>query len=177
MSKKLFNVSEPSFSSDDLTMSTGTRVYLQKDGLTQLLTSKNTELARDRRRKCIGYYNAMKDLHGPAKAAEMQDEYLQSFEYKKRGPIIYTKVEDSWKPIYAVGTGPLFVNKDWFVPNQESIKRLRSQKSLEAAEAKFNEFVLNYTPSKKLSTWYNSMITDTRSIFAEQYAKVAAAKS
>ena len=177
MSNKLFNVSQPNFSSDDLTMSTGTRVYLQKDGLTQLLSSKNTELARDRRRTCIGFYNAMKALHGPAKAAEMQDEYLQSFEYKKRGPIIYTKVEDSWKPIYAVGTGPLFVNKAWFTTNHESVKRLRTQKSLEKAETAFNEFVLNYTPGKQLSDWYNSMITDTRSIFAKQYAKVAAVNS
>ena len=177
MSKKLFNVSDPVFSSDDMTMSTGTRVYLQKDGLTQVLKAKSSGLASERRRVCIGYYNAMKAQHGIVKAAEMQDEYLQSFEYKKRGPIIYTKVDDSWKPIYVVGTGPLFVNKAWFTTNHESVKRLRTQKSLESAEAKFNEFVLNYTPSKKLSDWYNTMIADTRSIFAEQYAKVAAANS
>ena len=170
-------MSSPKYTSADLTMSTGTRVYLQKDGITQLLASKNTTLARDRRRKCIGYYNAMKGLHDFAIAATMQDEYLQSFEYKQKGLIIYTKHEDKWVPIYAIGTGPGFVGAAWFTKNQAAIKRLRTQKSVEKAEAAFNTFVVNYTPSKKLSEWYNTMIIDTRSIFAKQYAAVAAVKS
>ena len=124
MSKhKLFDVSTPSFTSADMTMSTGTRVYLQKDGITQLLESKNTKLARDRRRLAIGYYNSQKAIHGPAKAAEMQDEYIQSFEYKQKGLIIYTKVEDAWYPIYAIGTGPGFVGANWFTKNQDAINQ------------------------------------------------------
>lgn len=178
MSKhKLFDVSTPSFTSADMTMSTGTRVYLQKDGITQLLESKNTKLARDRRRLAIGYYNSQKAIHGPAKAAEMQDEYIQSFEYKQKGLIIYTKVEDAWYPIYAIGTGPGFVGANWFTKNQDAIKRLRTQGSVEKAEMAFNTFVANYTPSSKMTDWYNQMVVDTRGIIAEQYAAVAAANS
>tara|TARA_B100001250_G_scaffold317931_1_gene280429 strand:- start:1344 stop:1877 length:534 start_codon:yes stop_codon:yes gene_type:complete len=177
MSKTLFDVSAPLFTSADMTMSTGTRVYLQKDGITQLLKSENTSLARDRRRLAIGYYNSMKAIHGPAKAAEMQDEYIQSFEYKQKGLIIYTKHEDKWYPIYAVGTGPGFVGAAWFNKNQDAVKRLRTQKSVEKAETAFNTFVANYTPSDKMTTWYNQMVLDTRSTIAEQYVTVTAAKS
>ena len=176
---KLFKVNSE-FTSDDLCMSTGTRVYLKKDGCAQLLSSRNTVLARERRRLAIGYYNSQKAIHGVEAAIELQKEYLQSFEYRKRGLIIYTKHNDKFVPIYAVNKGPVAVSSEWFTNNQETVKRMKSEKAVKAAQADFKQFVKGYTSGSIMTAkkyehnqWFNTMVINTQEVLTNQLAKVA----
>ena len=177
--KKLFQVNSE-FTSDDLAMGTGTRVFLKKDGCAQLLNSRNTILARERRRLAIGYYNSQKAIYGVEKATELQKEYLQSFEYRKRGLIIYTKHQDKFVPIYAINKGPVAVSSEWFETNHEAIKRMKSEKSVKAAQTEFEKFVKGYTSSSIMTakkyehnTWFNTMVINTQEVLTKQLAKVA----
>ncbi len=182
MKNKLFQVNSE-FTSKDLRMGTGTRVFLHRDGCTQLLNSKNTTLARERRRLAIGYYNSQKAVVGVEEAKELQAEYLQKFEYRKRGLIIYTKHNDKFVPIYSIGTGPVAVNGAWFTKNQEAIKRMTSENSVKSAQTEFKKFVKAYTNNgimtkstskfRSHTEWLNDQLLDTQDVISKQLAKVA----
>ena len=73
---KLFVITEPTFESTDLTMGTGTRVYLKRDGISKLLDAKHTKLASTRRQHAIAIYVAWKPLIGIVGAEEKQEEFL-----------------------------------------------------------------------------------------------------
>ena len=179
MANKLFQVNSE-FTSADLVMGTGTRVFLKKDGCAQLLDSRNTILARERRRLAIGYYNSQKAIHGVERAIELQKEYLQSFEYRKRGLIIYTKHNDKFVPIYAINKGPVAVSSEWFTTNQAAVQRMKSEKAVKNAQADFKKFVDGYTSSSIMTakkyehnTWFNTMVMETQDVLTKQLAKVA----
>lgn len=179
MAKKLFQVNSE-FTSADLAMGTGTRVFLKKDGCAQLLQSKNTILARERRRLAIGYYNSQKAIHGVEIAIEMQKEYLQKFKYRKKGLIIYTEHNDKFVPIYAINKGPVAVSSEWFSTNQEAVKRMKSEKAVKSAQTEFKKFVKGYTSSSIMTakkynhdTWFNTQVLNTQEVLTKQLAKVA----
>jgi hypothetical protein len=176
---KLFQVNSE-FTSEDLCMSTGTRVYLKKAGCAQLLNSRNTILARERRRLAIGAYNAEKAISGVEAAKIVQRGYLQRFEYRKRGLIIYTKHNDKFVPIYAINKGPVAVSSAWFTTNQETVQRMKSKKAVKNAQADFKTFVDGYTSSSIMTakkyehnTWFNTMVMETQEVLTKQLAKVA----
>ena len=186
MKNKLFQVNSE-FTSADLKMGTGTRVFLHKDGCTQLLNSKNTILARERRRLAIGAYNAEKAVSGIEKAKELQAEYLQKFEYRKRGLIIYTKSNDKFVPIYSIGTGPVAVNGAWFAKNQETVKRMTSENSVKSAQKDFKKFIKEYSNNgimtkstskfRSHGEWLNDQMLEMQDVLTKQLVKVTTVNS
>ncbi|MAG28498.1 hypothetical protein CMI47_23465 [Candidatus Pacearchaeota archaeon] len=170
---KLFVVKEPEYTSTDLTMGTGTRVYLKKDGISKVLNSKNTKLASTRRKQAIAIYTAWKTTAGIQEAKNKQVEFLQSFTYHKRGPIILTNDPtdgDKLKPIYAISSKPGRVDTAWFHANQTKLIRRASENGLNDAETDFNEFVATYpaSSSPQVTEWFNRMIEETKEIFTER---------
>ena len=170
---KLFVIKEPEYTSTDLTMGTGTRVYLKKDGISKVLNSKNTKLASTRRKQAIAIYTAWKTTAGIQEAKNKQIEFLQSFTYHKRGPIILTNDPtngDKLKPIYAISSKPGRVDTEWFHTNQTKLVRRESEKGLDEAESDFNEFVAEYPvgSSPQVAEWLNKMIEETKEIFTER---------
>ena len=156
----------------NLCMSTGTRVFLRKDGISQVLDSQDTKLARERRQQALQIYSAYKH-QGFEIASQKQDEFLQSFEYMKKGPLIFTKVGDSWKPIYAIANRPGRVSGEWFSTQRGAVKRLRSATSVNNALSAFDQFLQSYTPGESATEWFNREVAETRDVLTKQLEKVA----
>jgi hypothetical protein len=176
---KLFIITEPAFESTDLTMGTGTRVYLKRDGISKLLDAKHTKLASTRRQHAIAIYVAWKPLIGIVGAKEKQEEFLHAFTYVKRGPILlsYDPTDlDKLKPLYALSKLPARVSTEWFTANKEVLSRKRSVSGLDKAKANFDEFVKTYKPgnSEQVMTWFNQEIAEVQEQFTKQYQDVSA---
>lgn len=167
---KLFVIEEPEYTSQDLTMNSGTRVYLKKNGISKVLNSKDTKLASTRRKQAIAIYNSWKSSLGIERAKEKQEEFLHSFTYKKRGPIILTEDDGKMKPIYALSPKQGRVSTEWFHENQKKLIRRASENGLDEAETDFNEFVAAYPvgSSAIISTWFNRMVEETNEIITER---------
>jgi len=167
----LFTIDTPEVSSDHLDFSTGTRMFLTDGGVTVLLDSEDSKLARKVRKHLIKLYynNKGPGQNGWKSGHEAQRRWLSEQEWEVKGLIIFMNDE----PLYTLKEGSERVTTQWFSDNIAAIHRLRSENSLDVAEASLNEFATAYNPGS-IADWFQSQVTVARAAVAEKRAQIAA---
>lgn len=167
----LFILDTPEVSADHLEFASGTRMYLTDGDTTVLLDTKDSKLARKVRKHLIKLYF---DNKGPGKSGwksghAAQSNWIQEQDWSVKGLIIFMNDE----PIYTLKEGSQRVTGSWFRKNVAAIHRIRSEKSLDKAEASLNEFATTYNPGS-ISDWFLEQVTVAREAVDSRRAQLVA---
>jgi hypothetical protein len=146
-------------------------MFLSDGNTTVLLDTKDSKLASKVRRHLIKLYF---DNKGPGKTGwksgqSAQHKWIQEQDWSVKGLIVFMNDE----PIYTLKKGSERVTSAWFQNNVAAVHRIRSEKSLDKAEASLNEFATVYNPGS-ITNWFLEQVTVAREAVDSRRAQLVA---